>query len=436
MRAAVPPIIAAVVVVACGTSGTALPAREAVGWALGSAIAANGPAPEVDIVEACGSATATYLSELLDNSALAAKVQYQWGDCVPGGKQIMVSGVVTKTHLGPTDLPISHPFGDDLSMNVELDLPFIPYARKLGSEQSEQSATQMHVEIASGLIPHLPRPRAADGLSYREIADRNLERAYFQPGFAEPAVGDRVLAMGRYIIDCGHGDFSPELHAMSFLSWSHVEGKTTTVRFYYNPYRDSGVYGEPGAPLGRVGDAARLEEGTPFPRYLVGQVIGLADKVDRLRALEYMDATTVSPEAWEICPPSPSAQVQVRYDVVTRSGVALDFAPDAARGCVAVHASLDAYRPADAAMRTCPLPWSYLDEIVQGEVGQPLDLHALLQSYLPSPQAKARADADPETSCADALAGPPVDPAPKGRSVRVDDAQPFPFYGVVTVATP
>src|SRR5262249_11926584 len=126
----------------------------------------------------------------------------------------------------------------------------------------------------------------------------------------------------------------------------------------------------------------------------------------------------------------------LRYDVVTRSGVALDFAPDPARGCIAVRASLDAYRPADAAMRTCLLPWSYLDEIVQGEVGRPLDLHALLQSYLSSSEAKKRADLAPETSCADALAGPTVDPAPKGRSVRVDDEQPFPFYGVITVATP
>jgi hypothetical protein len=431
MRRVVFPILVAM---ACGTSGTELPARAPVGWALGSALAANGGAPQVDLAQACGSTSATFLTELLDTSPIAAKVQFEWGDCVDGGKQVMIAGRVATTHLGPTDLPTSHPYGDDLSMNIELDPAFYGFAQKLGTGKGEETSTQIHVEIASGFIPHVPRPTST-AHTFREQADENLDRAFFQPGFAEPSVGDRVLVMGRWIIDCGHDDFSAELHAISFLAFAHVEGTTTTVRFYYNPYRDTGLYGAKGAPLGSVGDPQRLGEGQPFPKSLVAQVVGLGDgSVDRLRALEYLDATRVSPAEWEVCPPAPSTALDLRYDVVTRSGVSVELAPDPARGCVAIRASIDGAAPVDAKLKTCALPWAYLNEIVVGQVGQPLDLQAEIQKFVSTPDAKARAALDPEAACGEALAGPAVDPAPGGGSIRVDDGQPFPFYGVVTVA--
>src|SRR5262249_19061594 len=146
-------------------------------------------------------------------------------------------------HLGPTDVPTSHPFGDDLSMNIELDPAFVPFAKKLGAEQSSESDTQIHVEISAGFIPHLVRstPPPA-GQTYRQNADVNLDPAGFQAGFATPMIGDPVLVMGQWIIDCGHANYAAELHAISFLAWAHVDGATTTVRFYYNPYRDLELY--------------------------------------------------------------------------------------------------------------------------------------------------------------------------------------------------
>src|SRR5262249_15162132 len=126
--------------------------------------------------------------------------------------------------------------------------------------------------------------------------------------------------------------------------------------------------------------------------------------------------------------------LDLRYDVVTRSGVSVELAPDRARGCVAVRTSIDGTAPVDARLKTCALPWAYLNEIVVGQVGQPLDLKAEIQKFVSTPDAKARAALAPEPPWGEPRAVPPVDPAPRAGSIRVDDTQPFPFYGVVTVA--
>jgi hypothetical protein len=241
--------------------------------------------------------------------------------------------------------------------------------------------------------------------------------------------------MGRWIIDCGHDDFSAELHPLSFLGFAHVEGKKTTARFYYNPYRDTEQYALDGRQLGAVNDEARFGSSLTFPRRLVGEVIGLdAGSVDRLRALEMVEATRVVPADFQICAPEgASGSIVVGSDVVTRPGVTVTVSSEDYRGCVTVHVAFVAYTPADAAVRVCSMPWSYLDEIVKVQVDGPIDLLGLIQSNLDTAKGKARAALDPECACADELAGPPVGDAPVGRHTRVDGAQPFPFYGVVTV---
>jgi hypothetical protein len=408
-----------------------------VAWAEGAAESANGPAPEVDVVQACGSDHATFLKEMLDTGPVTAKVLYEWGDCVDGGKQVMLSGTVAAVHLGPTDDPITHPFGDDLGMDINLDPAFMPFSKTLAGKQSSESETQIHVEISAGFIPHLARNiTPAPGQTYRQNADANLDPSGFQPGFDTPMIGDPILVMGQWIIDCGHNDFSTELHAISFLAWAHVDRETTTVRFYYNPYHDLQVYSTDASAVGAVGDTQRLGPASPFPKYLVQQVIALNDgSLDRVRALELIGATTISPADFRICTPgSGTGPFALAYDVVAHSGATVTFSNDDAVGCVNVHAALDAYTPPNAPVHTCVLPWSYLDSIVQSEVGSQVDVETTIAGYLSTPAAKARATLDPETSCGDALSGPAVSATPSGQSVRQDSTTQYPFYGVITVA--
>jgi hypothetical protein len=84
-------------------------------------------------------------------------------------------------------------------------------------------------------------------------------------------------------------------------------------------------------------------------------------------------------------------------------------------------------------LRQCVLPWTYLSQIAQQSSGTSIDLRVLIERLVSSPTARAIVDRDPGTTCADALAGPHIDPSPSGQQIRVDAGQPFPFYGVITV---
>lgn len=431
------------------SGGKASTNAQPVAWAAGQAEAANGTAADVTVVAACGSDTETYLKELLTTSPQNAKVQQEWGDCVPGGKQVMVSGSVATTHLGPQDEPMSHQYGDDLSMNIELDSQFMPFRKHLGTEPGEETDTQMHVEISSGLIPHLPfaTPGPDTGQTWQEMSQANYDLSGFQPGFAEPNIGDRILIMGRWIIDCGHANFSSELHAMSFLAWAHAEGSKTVVRTYYNPYRDSEHYNPDFTMLGNVDDATRFGDANTktFPAYLVDEVVRVvAGQSDHLRSYELMDSTKTSPAEWQVCAPvgSSGSSLSVHYDVVTRQGVTFTVTKNDTTGCAAIHTSLDAgYTPAKAALRHCVLPWDYLNQIAGAAVGSTgdggpdggggLDIRQKIETILGKPSPGI--DADPEAACADALNGPPVSASPAGQNIRKDDSQPIPFYGVITV---
>lgn len=397
---------------------------------------------------ACGSDTETYLKELLTTSPENATVQQEWGDAVPGGKQVMISGSVAWTHLGPTDEPMSHQYGDDLSMNVELDSQFMPFKKKLGTEPDDVSETQMHVEISSGLIPHVPftTPGPDTGQTWPEMSAANYDLAGFQPGFGVPPTGDRILVMGRWIIDCGHANFETELHAMSFLAWGHTEGSKTVVRTYYNPYRDSEHYNPDFTMLGNVDDATRFNDTNTktFPKYLVDEVLRVIQgQTDHLRSYELMDATKTSPSEWQVCAPAGSSgsSLSVHYDIVTRPGVTFTVTKNDKTGCAAVHTSIDqGYTPAKATLRHCVLPWAYLNKIASEAVGATgdggadggggLDIRAKIEALVgPSPGV----DADPEAACADGLSGPAVSASPADQSIRQDDTQPVPFYGVITV---
>jgi hypothetical protein len=435
-------VLAAIALVAAAcTSKKASPSgsAQALAWQAGKAEAANGTPPPLSAEAACGSATETYLAELLHTSPTQTKVAREWGDIVAGGKQVSVSGTVATTHLGPTDLPMSHPFGDDLSMDIGLDPAFLGFARSLGPAESPPGT--MHVEISSGLEPHGPVPNVDRSTqTWRDASDVDLSG--FQPGFDKPAVGDRFLGMGRWIIDCGHENYQTELHPMAFLAWAETQSNTTVVRTYFNPYRDTETYSPDASILGHVDDAARLTApgSQPFVPYLVNDVLRvIGGQADRLQSQELVEATHASPPPWSVCAPpdapgSSGKKLDVRYDIVARPGVRVHITGHDDTGCATVETVLGKdYRPLDVQLRACALPWPYLNQVARDALDTTIDVQGLIAGVVPA-AVRAPLDRDPTTSCADPLVGPDLAPSPSGQRLRVDATQPFPFYGVITVA--
>jgi hypothetical protein len=434
---AAPLVLLACLESGCGSSGGSLHGSgNPIDWAPGQAEAADGTPPSYTAAGVCGSDTATYLSELTNGgNPLNAHVLYEWSDIVPGGKQILVSGGVATTHLGPTDNPITHPFGDDLSMDVKLDPQYLQFAKQLGTP--DEPSNHMHVELSSGLIPHVTRSsQASPDQTWLQLTNFNL--AGIQTGFDKPALGDRALVMGRWIIDCGHPNYGTELHPMSFLGWAHAQGSTTTVHAYYNPYWDTEQYSTDPTVAGMVNDSARFASAQPFPPYFVGEVLrAINGTVDHLSSNELVGAQHTSPVSWQVCAPAGASgsRMLVHYDVETRPGVQVTVAPEASSTCAQVSVTLGPdFVAANTAIRQCVLPWDYLSAIAKQTYGSSVDVHALVDKFVTAPGARAIVDKDPSVSCADAHSGPTVSPSPTGQRIRVDTAQPFPFYGVVTVS--
>ena len=426
-------VAAAAVVAACSSTsgGHRLPAVTNIGWAPGAAEQFNGTPPTFTAESACGSGTDTFLREIAHRAPTDLRVMYEWGDVVPAGRQVLISGTVATTHLGPGDLPMDHPFGDDLSMDVAVDPPFQTFARQLGTGQSDVRPGWAHVELSSGLIPHLPRPSAAHaGETWRQLSDFNLSG--IQPGFDLPAVGDRVLVGGRYIVDCGHDDFHTELHPMTFLAWAHADGARTVVHVYANGYRDSEQYQSMPANAGHVSDTARLGDPTtaPLPKSFVNEVIGMVTgSADRLRSFELMEAIRPALADWEICAPADASgkKTVVHYDLRTRPGVTASVKTDNSSGCALVRSAVTAdLRSPDVAMRSCTTGWDYLDTLAG------TDVRATVKALVPA-QAWPAIQRDPIIGCVDALSAPAVQATPAGTTVATDSRQPFPLYGVLTV---
>lgn len=420
----------------CSTKESPPTTAQPVSWTAGTAERANGSPGSVDVATVCGSATDQFLAEALHHPVSDLKVMVEWGD-IGGGRQVLVSGKVAKVHQGPGDLPMDHPLGDDLSMDVDLDSGFKPFSMQLGTAPSDTKAGQLHVEISSGFIPHVPSTAAAPaGDNWRQLSDRSL--ANFQPGFDHPAVGDRVLVAGRFIVDCGHPDYHTELHPISFMAWSHQAGNKTVVRLYGNAYWDTELYNPDLTLAGQVGSATRTgrPDTKPLPRYLVDEVARLlTGQSDRLHAFELVGSQTPPSTSWEACAPTGSkgSKLSVSFDVRARPGVRFSVVPGQAPGCASVRIDVGkGFSAPDINMGTCVMPWDYLSAIAGEALSATVDTRAVIRANLP-PSAAHLLDTDPVSACAEPLTGPVVSGSPTGRSLQTDAAQPFPIYGVVTI---
>ena len=252
-----------------------------------------------------------------------------------------------------------------------------------------------------------------------------------------PALGDRILVMGRWIIDCGHPNYGTA-DPMAFLAWTHTNGATTVTHTYYNPYWDTEAYSTDSSVLGKVNDTNRFAQAKPFPPFLVSQVLAaLSGSIDHLSSDRLVAATHTSPAPWQ--------GVRARRDFGQPSAGQLRHRhpPGCAGGGdsrvvhamrVSYNSSGPSYRPLNANIRECVLPWGYLSQIAQASYGTSIDLRGLIDKFVSSPSAQATVNRDPGTSCAERLpAAPNVASAPTGQQIRVDAGQAFPFYGVIAV---
>jgi hypothetical protein len=367
-------------------------AHELIEFEKEATLAANGPIPLVpakplkEVKEVCGSETAVFGSELLTGAPPSTiKVKNEWGDIVPG-KDMMVSGKISHVELSGGDLSIDHPFSTDFTFDVALDEPYWPLARELGAAGGG-SSHELHMELEVGQLLHaLPQLKGpAEGEPWDLLpqeqtnpltptlnmqAHENLEAAYI------PHEGDRIAARGRWIIDCGHGDFHAELHPITFMAFGHAVGsKKTVVHVLSNPYRVTELYG---FGTGEVNSSS--PKGTPFPQALEETITSVTQKsiagIPAAIALPTgIERTQPSTTPWIVCPPAGNGNHE-RFDFVTRQGVSVSVKALKGTSCAIASATVGGtqgefgkYTALQPPSRSCGLPYPLVNAEVAGGLG-------------------------------------------------------------------
>jgi hypothetical protein len=367
-------------------------ASELVEFEKEAALTANGPIPVPakpleEAKEVCGSETAVFGSELLTGTPPSQiKVKNEWADIVPG-KDMMVSGTISHVELSGGDLSIDHPFSTDFTFDVSLDEPYWPLARELGVKGGG-SSHELHMELEVGQLLHaLPqRTGPAEGEPWDLLpqeqtkpptptlnlqAHENLEAAYI------PHEGDRIAMRGRWIIDCGHGDFHAELHPINFMAFGHQVGSKTVVHAISNPYRVTQLYG---FGTGEVNSSS--PKGAPFPQALEEAITAVTQKsiagIPAAIALPVgIERTQPSTAPWIVCPPAgTSGAGRIRRDFVTRAGVLVSVKAVKGTNCASFSVRVGGpkgefgeYTALQPPSRSCGLPYPLVNAEVAGGLG-------------------------------------------------------------------
>jgi hypothetical protein len=193
--------------------------------------------------EVCGNGTETYPN---------VGVPFEWADTPNGGDVPAVGYAITPKPPG-SDVPWSHPFGADYSFGVVLDRAYWSILNPRGVESTADCSaaglqagrgdgdicvgfpiahTRHYSEFAEGIAPDV-------GIIHAEIEDGLV------PSFFKPLDGDRVYLRGRRIIDCGHNNFSTEIHPPTLIATARRLDTGRVVSSLIGvPYRTLGTYGQ------------------------------------------------------------------------------------------------------------------------------------------------------------------------------------------------
>ena len=319
------------------------------------------PPPKADPATVCGSDKAQYALKLLSTPPQDAKVNNEWAPVIaaplPGGTSrqgfagasMPAQGMVGPPKVNTSsffagDLPFTHPFESDYTVNIQLDAPFKGLAQSQVTTEIPKGA--IHSELPRGLFPNDP--------------NGNLS------GFL-PQQGDRIATTGKWVLDCGHGDYHSELHNMEFLAFGHAQGSETVAHAFAEPYHVTNLFVTDPALVTDFSEDSRFTEGVsqPFGPYLFNELVGIATgeiQTEHPFAHNLLMPTPTQWAPWYVCaPPGSSGSLQYSSHFTTRPGVSVAATPFPDVGCVRFQATADSsFAPEEPNLESCPISWTDL----------------------------------------------------------------------------
>jgi hypothetical protein len=169
----------------------------------------------------------------------------EWAE-IPDGRDVPVVGRVINHKPPHSDLPWDHPFGFDYTFNVAPDLAFLQQnwlnkttiADLIDCTPAGIAAGRGSGDICEAFEIERRHGLRASGALHTEIEDRLIPAAY------RPQDGERVYMRGNRIVDCGHNDYSVEMHPPTIVARAQrnpESGKVSSTLFVM-PYRTLQVY--------------------------------------------------------------------------------------------------------------------------------------------------------------------------------------------------
>jgi hypothetical protein len=390
-----------------------------------------------------------------------SKIPYEWAPIVPGSipqaptvrtPGFYAAGTVVKWSPGRVDVKFSHPFGwrnlqtDSTAVDQSVDVWMDPAYSDLVFPPDKP----FHLELEAGAWP------------------------VGTFGFT-PQPGDRMLAIGNWIMDCGHpgsnwnadSHWSSEIHPPVFLAFARQYSPTETISHSFaNPYRVTQLYtmhagndqnGENWGERFRFDDPIESQRYTdrltlPFPRFLYERIEDGFDPSNH-RPLEVhpiVEALRFEPISWYVCaPPKPpnATGFDYRAHFTLRSGVQVLARKHEDLGCMEFQASMNAsYVPMSVQRLDYAWDWNDINceagvaanqnpppdvrqfiknnDYSNQNIDANVDKTPMIDRFAPLMPIGGEADQKPDRSAAQP--GGTTDPQP---GVLVSDLQPFPFYG-------
>ena len=375
---------------------------------------------------------------------------------------VVLSGWMLEPELSGNDVPFTHPFGNDWECMVALDSA---YAGLLAAGNALPDGSDGADAMAAAQGLNIPVP--AGGLLAIET-DGNCVPTTLSPIEGNIVVGDRIAALGRWIVDTGHevevdsgSSYRAEMHPPMLMAiggnrTDPINGALTRVLLTSRPYLVEQVFT---TDTSSIYDDNGSSDGT-FLSHINNEIEKLAGIIPSSTTIEAHPKIASKPfkgdHLFHIRARPPAArhkvvgpvlpeQIQVSFQFTCRSGVEVEVvaAPDGVDVTVALN-SIDYTAP--------PLPTRQTRTVTKDQLGQDgelitleqitsliqvdiidavLEEHALAHGIdtdtyeVPDVNVLDRSDAVPFVAISNIPGG--------GAGIVVNDGQPYPLYGFVEV---
>ncbi len=367
------------------------------------------------------------------------------------GQEVGVSGTVCQTNLKqawkPTeDVPFLHPFYNDWTFYFALDAPYtslLVRGNEVLSDPAHDGSTSATDAQTYAHNQGIPVPRVENVESFLEIEmEQGLVGGANKDFFPQhpqskddPTPGDRVAVFGRWIIDCGHPNYSAEIHPPLMLVVGRptdASNEGTSVTVIGRAFQVSQTFDEGGllhhlsSELTKAVVAGVVAGG--FPAY---QMQARPKIISPPFSGLHMMSFTVRPPSSRS---SPTDTLLLSFHFTVRSGVAVEVSKGPIPDQVLVTVVMN-----DANYTSASLPQKH--DVTVNITDLPTDAQTAIGSIASVagfPQVLGRGivteryDMPPAQSVHDnenVVTNVVVEQMSGLTSVSVDDSQPYPIYG-------